>query len=146
MQENPDELKQSKNGTESGDTEASNLDKSILITIERLLKPIRDDIKDLLVTQRERKDELTLSKQLESENRKLTSRIEIVEKENLELSSRVTNLENKMLESNLIFSGIKEEPWETDLMRQEKVYLAISEMIIGRTMEERIDTAKSMLI
>ena len=31
-------------------------------------------------------------------------------------------------------------------MRQERIYLAISEMIIGRTLEERLDTAKSMLI
>ena len=59
---------------------------------------------------------------------------------------RVTKLENKILESNLIFKGIKEETWETDQMRQEKVYLAISETIIGRTLKERIDTAKSMLI
>ena len=143
MQEDPDELKQQDDGAES---ETSNLDKGILIAIERLLKPIRDNIRDLLSTQRKLKDELILSKHLECENKKLTSRIEVVGKENQELTCRVTNLENKMLESNLIFSGIKEEPSEMDLMRQEKVYLAISETIIGRTLEERINTAKSMLI
>ena len=79
MQEDPDELKQPKEGAES---EISNLDKGILIAIERLLKPIRDDIRDLLSTQCELKDELTLSKHLEYENKRLTSRIKVVEKEN----------------------------------------------------------------
>ena len=131
MQNNPDDLKQMQDSVENGDTEVSELDRGILIAIEKLLKPIRNDMKDLLVTQRELKDELTLSKQLESKNKKLTSRIEIVEKEKRELLSRVMNLKKKLLESNLIFNGIKEEPWETDSMRQEKVHLAISEMIIG---------------
>ena len=131
MQNNPDDLKQMQDSMENGDTEVSKLDRGILIAIEKLLKPIRDDMKDLLVTQRELKDELTLSEQLESENKKLASRIEIVEKEKRELLSRVMNLKKKLLESNLIFNGIKEGPWEMDSMRQEKVYLAISEMIIG---------------
>ena len=146
MQEDPDELKQHSDSPEAAENVASNLDKSILTAIEMLLKPIRDDIKDLLVTQRELKEELTLSKYLKIENRKLTNRIELVEKENRDLSNRVTNLEDKILESNLIFNGIKEEPWKTDLIRQEKIYLAISETIIGRTLEERLDTTKSMPI
>ena len=81
---------------ENGDTEVSKLDRGILIAIEKLLKPIRNDMKDLFVTQRELKDELYLSKQLESENKKLMSRIEIVEKEKRELLSRVMNLEKKI--------------------------------------------------
>ena len=105
MQEDPEELKQYNDSVEAAENVASNLDKSILPAIEMLLKLIRDDIKDLLITQRELKEELTLSKHLEIENRKLSNQIELVEKENCDLSNRVTNLEDKILESNLIFNG-----------------------------------------
>ena len=50
MQEDPDELKQPE---DRAGGESSSLDKGILTAIERMLKPLRDDIKDLLTTQPE---------------------------------------------------------------------------------------------
>ena len=97
MQEDPDELKQHNDSAQVAENVTSNLDKSILTAIEMLLKLIRDDIKDLLITQRELKEELTLSKHLEIKNRKLSNQIELVEKENRDLANRVTNLEDKIL-------------------------------------------------
>ena len=56
------------------------------------------------------------------------------------------SLEDKLLQSNVVFQGIEESSWETDSVRQEKIYMAIFETIIDRTLEERLDVARSMVI
>ena len=50
------------------------------------------------------------------------------------------------MESSVVFQGIEESSWETDSIRQEKIFLAISETIIGRTLEDRLDVARSKVI
>ena len=54
--------------------------------------------------------------------------------------------ENKLLESSVMLYGIYECPWETDDVRKEMIYDAISDTVLSRTYEERLDVARSMVI
>ena len=50
------------------------------------------------------------------------------------------------MESSVIFQEIQKDLWETEAVQQEKVYLAISETIIGSTIEDRMEIVRSMVI
>ena len=119
------------------------LDKSVIKALEKLLQPIRDDIKDL---RKEVKEDVANYHQLKEENRLLHHRICEVESANKKLTKKVCDLENKMLACNVILHAIAESPWETESVRQEKIYLALSETLIGRTLEECLDTARGMYV
>ena len=51
-----------------------------------------------------------------------------------------------MLESSVILTGVKEDAWETDEVRREKIFKILSNTVLGRTFEERLDMAKIMYI
>ena len=51
-----------------------------------------------------------------------------------------------MMESCVILSGIKEETWETDEPRQEKIFGILSNTVVGPTYEDRLETSKIMYI
>ena len=137
--EKPDRLNQ----PEEGEVKLSKLDQNLVKALEFLLKPIRDDIKDL---KQELKQDITESHHLIEENKMLHYRVQKVEAKNIELSKQLTDLENKLLESNVMLHGISESIWETEIVRQEKIYLAIAETLIGWTLEDRLDTARGMII
>ena len=69
-----------------------------------------------------------------------------MEEINCELNRRLTNLENRLLESNIILTGVREGVSETDEERKEMIYKIISDTVLGRTFDERLLTAKTMLI
>ena len=138
----PEGLKQ----TAKEDTNSKKLDQPMLDALAELLQPIKDDIKDLLNTQNELKEGLVECKRLREENSKLQYRIVKVEQENKNLIKRVANLEDRILESSVIIQGLQESAWETEAVRQEKVFIAISETIVGSTLEDRLETARSMVI
>ena len=119
------------NGGECG--AISELDKTVVKATELLLKPIRDDIKDLC---NELSQDIADCHKLCEENRLLHQRIQRVETKNTELTKRLCDLENKMLESNVILHSIQESSWETKSVRQKKIFLVISETLIGRTLDE----------
>ena len=54
------------------------------------------------------------------------------------------SLENKMLESCIVMTGVKEDTWETDEVRRDKLFEILSNSVLGRTLEERLDTVKIM--
>ena len=83
---------------------------------------------------------------LKEENIILTERVKRVEELNESLSKRVCALEDRILQNNIIIHGIQEGPWETEEIRQEKLYYAFSDTVLGRTIEERMDTARTMYI
>ena len=138
----PEELKQDN----VAEIEVEGLDRPVLNALEKMLQPIKDDIKNLLSTQKELKEGLVECTRLREENNRLHNRIVIVEKKNSELCNRVSYLEDRILESSVIIQGLQESPWETEAVCQEKVIIAISETIIGRTLDDRIETARSMVI
>ena len=138
----PDKLKQP-----TPDEEAlSKLDQMVVTAIKLLLQPIRDDVKDLLDSHNEIKTELGKLNRLREDNTRIQTRVEAVEKKNRELASRWCSLENRLLETSMVISGIQESPWETEAVRQEKLFIAFTETIIGRSLDDRLETARSMYI
>ena len=51
-----------------------------------------------------------------------------------------------MLESCIVMTGVKEDTWETDEVRRDKLFKILSNTVLGRTLEERLDTVKIMYI
>ena len=123
-----------------------NDDDPFLKAIERLLKPMRNDISTILKSHKELKDNLIQMTKLQEENVTLRERVEKIEARNERLSKRVSALEDRILQNNIIISGIKESPWETEAVRQEKLYQVFSDTIIGQTYDERMDIARTMHI
>ena len=83
---------------------------------------------------------------MKEDNIVLTTRLKKVEAQNELLTKRVCTLEDRILQNNIIIHGIREGPWETEAVRQEKLYQAFSETVLGRTFEEHMDTARTMYI
>ena len=120
-----------------------NIDNLIMKALEFLLKPIRDDIQNLCI---ELKKDLIDCEKLRDENLSLHHEVLQVESKNVELTKRVSDLENKMLESSVIISGKQESLLETKAVRQEKLFISISETLLRRNLDESLNSTRSMLI
>ena len=138
----PDKLKQ----REPDELALSKLDQSVVAAIKLLLQPIRDDVKDLISSHKEMRETISEVTKLREENVILQQRVETVERKNQKLTDRINTLENRLLETSIVISGIQESPWETEAVRQEKLFIAFAETIIGRTLDDRLDTTRSMYI
>ena len=141
----PDITKMANNKEEVLIKEA-NIDSDVLKALEVLLEPLRTDIKRLTTSHMEIKRDVKDNAILQEENKVLTERIKKVEMTNDKLLSRVCELENRLLETNIIMQGIREGPWETEDARTEKVYDAMTETVLGRNYDDRLETAKLMTI
>ena len=113
---------------------------------KELLTPIKISIQEILQVQKDLKDGLVESKVIKEENERLKWKVTTVEKNNEELTQRIIQLENKLLESSVILHGLYERPWETDDIRKEMIYDAISDTLLGRSYEEFMSIARSMTI
>ena len=137
----PDELKQHEN--DARDNLITGLDSSIVKALELLLTPIREDIINL---QSEVHAEFRENAKLHEENLQLFKQVQNVWEKNKDLIKRVVELETKMLEASVLLCGIQESPWETEEDRCEKIYIALSNTLLGRSKEERLNLARGMLI
>ena len=54
------------------------------------------------------------------------------------------HLENKLMESCVILTSVKEEAWETDEVRRQKIFGILSNTVLGSTYEDRLATTKIM--
>ena len=122
------------------------IDKDVLKALEFLLEPLRSDIKALTTSHDEIKSDMRETISLNAENRKLVDHIKVIENKNEELSNRVSELENRLLASNLIITGILEDPWEIDDVRQEKLYDVMTETVLRCNYDDRLETVKLMSI
>ena len=111
-----------------------------------LLNPINNSIREILQVQKELKEELVDTKDVKLENEWLKCKITTVVQDNEKLTQRVVRLENKLLESSVMLYGIYEHPWETDEVRKEMIHDVISDTVLGRSYEERIKVARTMVI
>ena len=141
-QQNPDELKQ----TDPQDEQLKGIDQQLVTAIKILLQPIRDDVKTLIESHNEMKININELTKISEENQILHRRVEEVESKNKELTKRVCSLENKLLESSIVINGIQESTWETDAVREEKLFYVFSHTIVGNSLEDRLESAKSMYI
>ena len=121
-------------------------DDPVLRAMEQLLEPMRADIQALVSSHKELKSDYNQITKLREENLKLSEHVQKVETLNVQLNKRVCELENRILQNNVIIHSIREGTWETEAVHQEKLYEAFSETVTGRTIEERLDTVRTMYI
>ena len=95
-------------------------------TLNELIKPLKADIKTLLDEEKEEKTCQQIVEKVQEDHVNLVKCCEKIETENKELRSRLNRLENKMLGNNIIMHGVREDTWELDDNRKEKVYKAIA--------------------
>ena len=114
-------------------------DDPFLKAMERLLEPMKADIRNILKSHNDLKNDLKADimqmHQLKEDNIILTNRLQKVEAQNEELTKRVCTLEDRILQTNIIIHGIREGPWETEAIHQEKLYQAFSDTVLGRTFD-----------
>ena len=113
-----------------------------LEAVECLLQPLDACINEVLSYQKEMKDTIGKASTLKDEKQRVTKVKEI----NAKLCKRPNSLENKMLESYIVMTVVKEDTWETDEVRRNKLFEILSNTVLGRTLEERLDTAKIVYI
>ena len=117
-----------------------------LEAVQCLLQPLDDRINEVLNQQKEMINTIGEASMLKEENEKLKQCIARVEDINEKLTKQLTHLENKMMESCIILTRVKEDMWETDEVRREKIFAILSNTVLGTTYEDRLDTAKIMYI
>ena len=117
-----------------------------LEAVQWLLQPLDERINEVLNQQKEMINIIGEGSTLKEENEKLKQRVAKVEDINGKLVKRLTHLENKMMESCVILTGVKEDVWETDEVRREKIFAILSNTVLGTTYEDRLDTVKIMYI
>ena len=115
-------------------------------TMKDLLQPMKEDIQRLVEAQNLNNTTTEICKEVKSDQIALRAKCEKVESENLELKNRLLHLENKMLQNNLIIHDIKEEEWELDENRKEKIHHAIANTVDAPDHRRRLKIAKSIAI
>ena len=114
----------------------SELDKSI----DTKLEPLQTSLNSLVA----KSTQIPISQpslQLREENLSLKIQCRKAERENNALKLRVRQLEKTLKENNLVFTGLRENPWETCTITYDKIYRAISHTMTG-TNQEKMEKAK----
>ena len=116
----------------------SELDKSI----DTKLEPLQTSLNSLVA----KSTQSSISQpvpQLCEENLSLKIQCLKAERENNALKLRVKQLEKTLKENNLVFTGLRENPWETCTTTYNKIYCAISNIMMG-TNKEKLEKAKKI--
>ena len=116
----------------------SELDKSI----DTKLEPLQTSLNSLVAKSTQNSTSQPAALQCE-ENLSLKIKCLKVERENSALKHRVRQLEKTLKENNLVFTGLRENPWETCNTTYNKIYHAISNIMMG-TNKEKLEKAKKI--
>ena len=116
----------------------SELDKAI----ETKLEPLQTSLNSLVANSTQSSISQPTT-QLCEENLSLKIQCLKAERENNALKLRVRQLEKTLKENNLVFTGLRENPWETCTTTYNKIYRAISNIMTG-TNKEKLEKAKKI--
>ena len=116
------------------------------VAVQELINPIEDKINKLLALQQKQETQEVELNELKAKQSELYRRCLKSEIETNKLKKRIECLESKLLESNLIIHGIREEEWEVEENRRERLYQAISFTVDAPDKRERMDIARSIPI
>ena len=113
--------------------------------MQELITPIEDKLKLLDTKQIQEQQALEIA-DLKNNQSELYRRCLKFKIENDKLKRRIEELESTMLEGNLIMHGLKEDEWEPEDNRRERIYHAISSMVDAEDCHARLDIARSIPI
>ena len=91
-------------------------------------------------------DQRTTIAELQTENKKLSTRVHRLENEQSKLKSKLNQMENKTLECSIIIKGIAETIGETEQDMIDAVHWEISYTILGNSDRDRYEKARKMEI
>ena len=128
------------------DPASTPVDQTVMLALERLLEPMRTEIRNLTKSHLDIKTNISENTLLKAENKALIKRVKAIEQKNEDLHKRVCDLENWLFETNIIIHGIRESAWETDEALTEKIYDVMTETVLGRNYDDRLETVKLMPI
>ena len=83
---------------------------------------------------------------LQSENQRLTRKVQVLDTEYHKLKQRINNIEQKVLDHTLIIRGIMEAQDETETTLKDSVFAELAETVVGETLYEKLQTARHMEI
>ena len=128
------------------DPRSAPVNQNVMLALKMLLEPMRTEIRNLTKSHLDIKTNISENTLLKAENIALIKRVKAVKQINEDLNKRVCELENRLFETNLIIHGIRESAWETDDVLTEKIYDAMTETVLGRNYDNRLETVKLMPI
>ena len=117
------------------------LKRQIFAGIKLMLDPIKEDIKQIKLDQRDLKSDTD-----SCTGKQLKRQIIKNEEKQKKLETQISALEDQLLQKNVIFQGLKEDKYEDIQDTKTKVISAIANVSTGNTPEERNDTAKKVPI
>ena len=117
------------------------LKKQIFAGIKLMLDPIKEDIKQIKLDQRELKEETNACS-----GTQLKRQVVKNEEKQKKLENRISTIEDQLLEKNVIFQGLEEEEFDDTQDTKTKVISALANVTPKDTPEERKEAAKKMPI
>ena len=114
--------------------------------LQELITPIENKVNQLLTIKNNQDVQTEEINNLKVQQSELYRRCLKVELENNKLKKQLEQLENKQLESNLIMHGLREDEWEKNENRLDRIYRAISSTIDVEDRRERLNIARSIPI
>ena len=114
--------------------------------IDQKLDPIEHKINQLLDTKKLQVEQQTELNKMKTAQSELYRKCLKIENENNKLKARLERLECKMLDGNVILHGLREDVWELEENRKEKVYKAISATVDEENETERMNIARGLTI
>ena len=138
------------NKTEEDEDDVDELPRKTILCMKRamqeLITPLEEKINQLLDTKEKQEVHEEEISKLKVKQSELYRRCLKAETENNKLKQRIEKLESTMMESNLIMHGLREEEWEVEEDRRERIYHAISSTVDADDRCARIDIARSIPI
>ena len=122
------------------------LTKSLSKLMKKELRSIKKDLGSLKNSQDKQDRSIQDLINTKEENVRLKRECERVLEENNKLRSQLVKIENMLLDNNVILHGIREDPWELESNRLEKVTNAISRTIDDDDPDVQLATARKMRI
>ena len=96
------------------------------VAMQELINPLEEKINQLIGTKEKQEKQEEEIINLKIQQNELYRKCMKTESENTKLKKRLEILENKLLEANLIMHGIREDEWEDESSRRERIYHAIA--------------------
>ena len=113
-------------------------------SIQEALKNITGSITKAVDEDPEIKKQKRNISHLQTENRRLTRKVQVLDSEYNKLKTRINTIEQKSLDHTLIIRGIVENQEETETSMKDSIFGELSETVVGETYEEKINTARHM--